>query len=723
MTAEERRGRKFLNAAGWLAGMVKAIIRPRPRSRLWCWLDRWVKIPESSGGPSPGRLRTGRFPIFRGLHDLAQQPHVHFLTVCSSARAGKTLFCICVVLYWIAERFGVVVWLDPTRNSARKFVRDELDDFLMQCAPVRALAIISKKTWTTFEKHFRGKRLRIVGSGAEADLHGFNAELAILNELDACRSSTENDAASADKIEARTKLFASSRLILRASTPQKGEFGPTWSKFKAGSQHHCYVPCPHCSAARAHVNQHIVFEPPSYDEVQPGWAPLSYDPRLAGWQRLSFFSEKAVVPFDEELKPLLDADGKLRPRSEWREEVTGEACFSRFAIMGKRPRLDDPTQMEDVREGWNIRAVRRGTTYKCGTCAQEIEQADQSWMLSRYRWCAHNPDPLPVDNDEEDAAPIAPDEHISAHLWSWYNPFEIWGVIAAEFLEAKGSLAALIKFWVYTLGKPFIRQGTGIVEDDLDRAIGRCPYKYVQGQLPAEAELLTITIDRQGSEMWFGIRAWGVLWDHPEQLSWSALVDWGEAANWDAILEKCGHKADANGHFRRFRWTRPDGTFREYMVTAGLADCGFEQQAVWDFCLTQSEWLSPAKGGDTSKTQGNDIRVNEVMDNKLSLVWFWSDHFAANLYFDCIKDGECHGTPTNWWLPTNIDAHYRRQLTDEYLGEDNGKRTWLTKTKTNHLGDCEKLQRVLKGKIEEMLEDVREARRALQQKAADSSAS
>jgi len=723
LNTPDRKSRGFLAARAWLTGLIRAIIRPRPRTRLWKWLDAHVVIPESSGGPNPGRLRTARFPIFRGLYDLAQQRHVHFLTLCSSARAGKTLFCISLVLYWIAERFGAVVWLDPTRNSARKLVRDELDEFLLGCAPVKALAIAppgtpsSKTLWTTLEKAFRGKRFRIVGSGAEADMHGFNAELAIKNELDACRASTEGDAASSDKIDARTKLFASSRLIVDNSTPQKGEFGPIWQKFLRGTQHHCYVPCPHCSQARAHVNEHLVFIPPGDEEVRPGWSPLSYDPRLAGWQRFTFFSETKPVPFDEELNPLLDEHGAPAPRAKWREEKTGQASFERFAITEERPRLDDPTQTERVRVGWNLKQVRRHTTYQCAHCQREIEQADQGWMLARYRWMSHNPDAEP--EDAEDAANADSDlaagaeEHVSAHVWSWYSPWELWGIIAAEFLEAKGDLGRLIKFWVYTLGRPFIHQGAAVKDDDISRVIARCPVRYVKGQIPLEAEELTMTIDRQGTELWYVIRAWGILWDVPGWPTWSALVDEGEIASEAQIAEVAGLAPDPQGRTRTFTWTCPKtGRVREYAVTRGLYDCGFEQETVWNYCVTQSHWLSPSKGGGPEKTGGNLIRVNEgVMDGQLDLVWFWSDHFAADLYFACILYGRAFDTPIYWWLPVNVSEAYRKHLTDERRIEENGKRVWKRRVK-NDLGDCEKNQRVLAGVVEELLDEIRAARRA-----------
>src|SRR5262245_59560700 len=126
-------GAGFIVAAIWAVGLLRATLRPRPRVRIWEWADANVVVPEESGGPAPGQLRTGRFAIFRGLYDLAQRPGVHYMTLCASARVGKTLFSICIVLYWIAERIGSVVWLDPSSASAKKFVKNELDHFLQQC--------------------------------------------------------------------------------------------------------------------------------------------------------------------------------------------------------------------------------------------------------------------------------------------------------------------------------------------------------------------------------------------------------------------------------------------------------------------------------------------------------------------------------------------------------------------------------------------------------------
>ncbi len=745
----------MLDPQTWLKAIIRATIRPRPRSRLWKWLDRWAVVPEEAGGPCTGRLRTGRVPIFRGIYDLAQRRGVHFITVVASARVGKTLFSICMVLYWIGERFGHVVWLDPTRKSAVKLVRTELEEFLLQCKPVRDLAIISRKTWTTLEKSFRGKLFRIVASGAEADLHGFNAELAIINERDLCRASVSRDAASYDKIVARTKLFTGSRLVIDNSTPgEGGELSPTWQSFLRRSQHYCYFPCPHCSrekktrtqrrrdakAAKAKafkqdlqdgqdgkgklprrhpvnplnpanpVENSPAWTPPSEEDVEPGRSPLSYEPSLRGWQRLSFFIDQKLVPFDKRLEPIRTKGSKrgvVPPRDKWREEKTGQFKFSQFAIYEQKPRLDDPTQTEPIKVGYDMEGVEAGTTYECAWCKKDIEFSELGWMLDRYRWIAHNP--------------AAPKDKLSFQIWAAQNPFEFWGLISKQFIEAKGNLGAMITFFQHTLGLPFIRASTVIKEDDIDRVIARTPDRYVQGQIPREAEVLTITIDVQGTQFWFVIRAWGILWDTPDWPTWSALVDWGEAVSWGQLLEICGLQADARGHIRKFVFNYPDGTSREYVITSGLVDSGFEAQDnkdVYSFCQRNSAIFSPSKGGDASKTRGNTVRLSPIMDDSMDLVWFWSDYFACNLYYDCIKDGATIAGTIYWWLPVNVDRHYKTQLTDELQIEKDGRRVWDSRTKNNHLGDCEKQQRVLSGFVEEILDGHR-AERAAVEKAAE----
>ena len=673
------------------------------------WIDKYVRIPEEASGPVSGPMRTSRVPIMRGLFDIIEHRNVHWFAFCARARIGNTLLAICALLYWIAEKFGAPGWLEPTRNSAIKLVRGELDAYMLQCEPVRKLAIAppphpaARKFWTAFLKYFRGKLFRIVFAGAEGDLHGFNLEFEVINEEDQQNNSLTRGAVSSDKFEARTALFEQTRKILNNSTPGKGgELSPIWQKLITRSQRYCYVPCPHCSTPDPD------FVPPKWEDVEPGRSPLSYDPGLKGWQRLTFSIEQKLVPFDDQLKPL----PHRTPKNQWREETTGQFKFSQFAIYEERPRIDDPTQTEPAKVGYNLAKVKEGTTYECARCKQDIARTDLIWMENRFRWIPHNPDPDEIEHPTWDFPPRIKE---SAHCWSAYNPFQFWGVIAREFIEARGDVSKLIKFDNLTRGVPHIRVGSSIKEDDLDRAIKRCPRPYVQGQMPFEAELLTLTIDRQDEQFWWGIRAWGILWDHPDWPTWSALIDWGEAVSWQQILERGGLAQNESGRTRKFKFVRPDRTEREYIVTAGLADSGDGDHTkdVYEFCLAHREIFSPYKGGSAEKTLGNTIRLSPILDNEIDLVWAWSDFFADNLYFDCIKHGQVQDKPVLWWIPTNIDQFYRTHLTDEYRGTlPNGKPGYLSRTGENHLGDMEKMQRVFDGKVEDRFNELRDERRA-----------
>lgn len=677
----------FINAPTWLTNIVRRIIRPRPRIPIWQWADANVNIPDDAGAPKPGPLRTSRFPILRGLYDLAQKKKTRKFTFCASARVGKTLFCIVLWLYWIAERTGSLAWLDPSASSARKLVRAELDRYMHRCEPVWALAQSeSRASWSTFWKGFLGKIGRVLGSGAEADMHGFDCEFAVLNELDRCRESTSSDASSAAKIEARTKLFQHSSLIVANSTPGAGgEFSPIWKRFLDGQQFYCYVPCPHCSeSAQACGPLHAQ---PSERPVE--WSERSMEPHLCGWQRLTFSNEEKLVPFDAHLAPLPPNS----PRDEWRKERTGRIRFEQFARWADRPDPHDVARMVPTKVGYDMPALATDATYQCAHCAKDIPHSKLLWMLNRYRWCAHNPD--------------APHDHVSAHLWAAYSPFEAFGRIAKEFLEARNDLGALIKFCNMTKGEPYIRKGAGVKGEDLDAVIKRQVRHYYKGQSPYQPVHYTMTVDKQESEFWFTIRSWGLLDGTSEAPTFSALVDWGRAFSWDEILELACKKAMKHG-IRKFTYRDEAGEVFEFGVSGSIVDAGNEQDLVFAFCArNRDKGFSPYKGAGPGDTRGNKIRHSEQMGGQIDLLLCWSDYFASNLYDDCIRNGMEGDKPVYWFLPNDIDSEYRKQLTDEFRDKDG----WRARTGNNHLGDCEKMQRVFADQIEIDLEAIREDRR------------
>ena len=681
----------FIDPVRFCRSIVRTTFKPRPSLRIWQWIDRHVSIPVITGSPNPGPLKTSLFPVYRPLYEALQLPYVHKFTFCASARVGKTLLSLSYMLWRIAEKPGPMLWLDPTRKTAMRFVRQELEPFIRECAPVWNKAIVSRTTWTALEKQFRGLQLRIVGSGSPADLAGYQAESIFINEADRLRSTVEDgEAASADLAVERSKQFEHTRMILRNSTPTR-EDGDIWRNFRHGSQLYCYVRCPHC--------EHL--------------------------QRLTFWSEQKEVPFDENGLPL--------KTEKKRVETTGRVKFDQFRKMIRTE--TEPGVWKETEGPFDIEAVRESATYECAGCKKDIEHAEINGMMadagakctqvfadlaflvgtgtagnvwqtfnrlmaecgSSCIWLAHN---LKAQKD-----------HFSAHLSALYSPFERWGQIAVKFLEAKGDISKLCGFYTLDLGIPFVHGTSVVTETDVDRCIARCPKPYLRRQLPFKPEIISLGVDVQGDGFYFTVTAHGILFDLPGAPSVSALIDLGRAVSWEEIEEISALRPQYDGTFNRYKWRdEKTGEITEYGVTAGLIDSGFEAlegKKIYEFCLKHSNFFSPSKGGDESKIRGGTVRHSPVFDDRLTLCWYWDDYWKQTLYQHCIKSGlDGAGEPLYFWMPADLQPEYRAMFCNERIEQKNDRRVWVTKG-DNHIADCVKLSLVLGSAIEVTLEKIR----------------
>jgi hypothetical protein len=311
-------------------------------------------------------------------------------------------------------------------------------------------------------------------------------------------------------------------------------------------------------------------------------------------------------------------------------------------------------------------------------------------MLRRYELRSHNPG--------------ASKDHASFHVWAALSPFEGWGIIAKEFLLARGNVSKMHNFYNSTLGLPFIRKAAEIKLTDIDAVIARSP-EYMLREIPRKPEILTMTVDVQGDCFWWSIRAWGLAFDQPEFPAWSALVDYGSAVSWDQIEELAGIKPDSRGITNHFTF---EG--QEFSVYAGLIDSGFEAQSnkkVYAFTLKNADVFSPSKGGGWQQLRGDDVRSSPVDDDQQDLIWYYDDGFKQALYYGCIKEHK-----TLWWLPRNAGADYKEMMCNErteerQMPDGTNKLVWVC-VGPNHLADTEKMHQVMSGIIQSKLDAIRE---------------
>ncbi len=319
-----------------LKGIVGKMLQPRPVEKMWQWIDRHVVIPLIVGSTRPGALNTKLTPHLRGLFDLYWQSKTRYFTLAKSARVGGTLLSICCVLHKIATWPGPILWVDPTRKTAMRFSRGEMQPHLKACKVVAEQIIDDKKHFTTLEMILRVCTLGIVGAGSAADLAGRQAEMVVINEGDKLRNDIKAEAPPGELAIIRSKQFHFTRKILWNSTPTVEE-GETWQRFLAGSQHYCYVPCPQCKVK----------------------------------SRISFIPEEKEVPFDLDGSPLpKDDKGKQETRIEKTISIYFKHCKEG--------------------EKYNLERVERETMFHCGNCDETIDALNLNWMLQRYEWRAHN---------------------------------------------------------------------------------------------------------------------------------------------------------------------------------------------------------------------------------------------------------------------------------------------------------------------------------------------
>jgi hypothetical protein len=98
------------------------------------------------------------------------------------------------------------------------------------------------------------------------------------------------------------------------------------------------------------------------------------------------------------------------------------------------------------------------------------------------------------------------------------------------------------------------------------------------------------------------------------------------------------------------------------------------------------------------------------LESGITLLRYNDERFKQQLYYNNIKENK-----VLWWLPKNVPSFYKSQLTAEGTREVKDKNgrinlEWFVDGEQgNHLGDCEKMQEILRDLcIEERMEAERE---------------
>lgn len=650
---------------------IAAVLKPRDKKPVADWYADNIEIPLLVGSTRSGPLNMEIMPQWKSLLEIVYRPRVRQFDLCKAARIGGTLmFGIGPVLHNLAETHLPALWIDPTRKTAVRFSRQELQPHIKECHATNRLRIPTKTHWTALEMIFKSSTLGVVGAGSIADLGGRQAGVIIVNEQDKIPNKHRAEATPKLLAKIRAKQFIKdgTAKILGNSTPTL-ESGLTWGDFLAGSQRYACVKCPHCEQ-----RQRLTFFKEAAEPER--------------WMRLDDEPDKKDAALFSQVIPAPDGRGWL---------VKGIPATGRFVW---------PSNCKDARtKQWDGDAVARQTSYECAHCERKIANSRLSWMLRTAQWWAHNP--------------RAPEDHETAQHWGAYSPFEDWGYFAKKWLLAQGSAARIHDFFNSDLGLPYVATPTRITEKELRLLREASPLYHRQHPddpdaeltLPARPVCLTMHVDVQQTEFWYTIVA-----RMPDGTRY--LLAWGSIGSWEEI-RRIANRVWRYDHGERNQTDSctltpdslpltPDSLrFEEYTVFIGIIDTGYRakrQSGVYEFLDDEAGRWNGWKGGNFTMLQ-RERPITEEMTTfnrpgvgQRDVPTIKGNDFLLKEQFYRFTLKERRPPPLH--LPQDLDDHLITQLTSEHLTkrkmpDGRNEDIWQVGDVEPHLGDCMKMSTVL----------------------------
>ena len=297
------------------------------------------------------------------------------------------------------------------------------------------------------------------------------------------------------------------------------------------------------------------------------------------------------------------------------------------------------------------------SSYLCQACGAVITDQHKGKMLEAGRWEY-------VRKSAEHPKSVA--------YWinTLYSPFTRFSEIAYEFMKSKDDPELLQNFTNSWLAEPW--EDTRL-KTNADLVMER-QTDVPAWELPEWTKLLTGGIDVQENCLYWTIRAWG-------DFMTSQNVAHGQALSM-AEVERV-----MNTEFKL-----PSG--EKMMVELALMDSGDQTDEVYNFCISNYDWVRPCKGSSTP-LQGH-YRISTVdkagsQANGMQLVIVdggkYKDMIAARM-----RRPNGRGS---WMVHKDCDLEYAEQVTAEHKITERSKgkviQKWDVKTShaANHYLDCE----------------------------------
>lgn len=305
----------------------------------------------------------------------------------------------------------------------------------------------------------------------------------------------------------------------------------------------------------------------------------------------------------------------------------------------------------------------------CPNNGCEIESCDREWMNERGR--AVSPGQKIHKNGR-----IVGDGIESTDFTLWVsgiaNPFLSLGELASKWLRAVRTVdeSAIAGVLNTDFGELFSTGGEAPTEDAV--LLHRTDYRI--GDVNSNIRIIVVGVDVQKNRLVYVVRGFGFQFE-----SW--LIDrgeiWGDTTNDEVWLD-----------LEDLLDTEFDGR----PINRMLVDSGYLADMVYKFCRRNKGRAVATKGHDRIDRPfyASKIDVNsrgKVIKKGLQLWHFCSDTMKTWVHGRVNRERDL---PGQWWLPSDIDNDYCKQIiAEERVEKASGGTVWIRVAKDNHYLDCE----------------------------------
>jgi phage terminase large subunit GpA-like protein len=223
------------------------VLRPPPPVDFRAWAVRNVRFGEES--PLPGPYDPAKFPFFDRILEVLGPDHpARTVVMRKSAQLGGTVLAQIFVGGALDMDPGPVLYVFPSDGNAKKWSRTKWRPMIRATTALSAIVspVSSKEggSSTLYQERKDGRGyLQLAGANSEASLSMVSMPRQVQDDLSKWEANAAGDPET--QADSRSKAFEWGK-VFKISTPLLADNCRITRNWKAGTQEHFHVPCPHC---------------------------------------------------------------------------------------------------------------------------------------------------------------------------------------------------------------------------------------------------------------------------------------------------------------------------------------------------------------------------------------------------------------------------------------------------------------------------------------------